>query len=111
MKVNGCTCPGYILIYECTIVGEGATVWKGSAFDCHNARDSIHLSHSQLFSSKTCTGAAIKGQIIRVMDNCYTSQLNVNVSSDMIEKSIECVHDNDTQCLIGNISLSLTTGI
>ena len=46
---------------------------------------------------------AIKGQIIRDKDDCHTSQLNVTVSSEMIGKSIECIHDNGTaQTLIGS---------
>ena len=109
--MSSCTCPGYNTTYECTTVGGTATVWQGSVFKCPSSQDSISLIHSRSSNIKTCNGAAISGQIIRVEDNCYTSQLNVNVSSDMIEESIECAHDNGTQSLIGNISLSLTTGI
>ena len=31
-----CACPGDILTYECTFTGVpgGATVWRGTAFDC-----------------------------------------------------------------------------
>ena len=36
--VTSCVCPGYQLMYECTIVGSAIqyTVWKGSALDCNS---------------------------------------------------------------------------
>ena len=34
-------CQGHNLTYECTVVGGGATVWKGTAFDCPLADDEI----------------------------------------------------------------------
>ena len=112
MELSNCTCPGHVSTYECTTVGGTATVWQGSAFECPSSQDIIYLSHSLSNITRTCNYEAIKGQIIRDKDDCHTSQLNVTVSSDMMGKSIKCIHDNGTaQTLIGNVSLILTTGI
>ena len=38
-----CVCPGNTLVFECTIVGAIATVWKGNFFNCPS--NSIVLRH------------------------------------------------------------------
>ena len=50
------------------------------------------------------------GQGLRVEDNCYTSQLNITVRSDMIGKTIECVYDDvNTETTVGSLRI-VTTG-
>ena len=84
-----------------------STVWRGSAFDCRN--NDISLIHSR-FESGTATGecnnGSIVGQSIKVEGNCYTSQLNITVSSDMIGKNIDCVHDNLAETVIGTLTIA-----
>ena len=43
---SDCLCPGDTLTYECVVIGSrfGATVWRGSAFDCPSSE--ISLLHS-----------------------------------------------------------------
>ena len=89
-----------LLTFECSVIGRpvGSTVWRGSAFDCPN--EEIVLLHS-LFMSKSgsygmCNNGSIVGRGLRSENGCYTSQLNVTVTPDMIGKSIECVHDDIT---------------
>ena len=100
MFINGCSCPGYTLTFECTVVGRGATVWRGSAFDCVYTSNTILLFHSRFATPigtiSTCNNGAIVGRSLRVENNSYTSQLNVTVSRDLIGKSVTCVHDNGT---------------
>ena len=97
---RGCTCPGEILTYECTVEGAGATVWKGSAFNCRSANDGITLLHSRFdLSGGTdgeCNNGAIVGRSLRVEDNYYTSLLSVTITPDMTGRSITCIHDNGT---------------
>ena len=98
MFINGCSCPGYTLTFECTVVGSGTTVWLGSAFDCVYSSNEIGLSHGRFAISirRTCNNGAIVRQSLGVENNSYTSQLNVTVSRDLIGKSVTCVHDNGT---------------
>ena len=102
-------------MFECTISGGsgGSTVWQGSAFDC--ARNAILLRHSQ-FESQTaigeCNNGAITGRGIHntILNNAFTSQLNVSVTTSLQGKTIECVYDNGTTTTIGSSSIIITTG-
>ena len=79
-------------------------MWTGSAFKkCNN----IVLVHSQGTQYGTCnSGAALIGYSLRVQvenDNYNSqlaySQLNITVSHELDETSIECVHDNGSHSL------------
>ena len=96
-------------------MGEGATIWKGSAFECLSTNNEILLLHS--FNSRAqgeCNNGAIVGRVIRAENNTYTSQLTVTITSEMIGKSISCFHDSfeaDTnEVVIGSSLLTITTG-
>ena len=39
LRSNDCGC----VIYQCTISGEGAFIWKGAAFDCMGASNELTL--------------------------------------------------------------------
>ena len=98
---SGSVCPGDVLTYICTARGPGNTLWKGSAFHCSSTQNEIILQHSRYDSpggtTRYCNDRAIVGQSIRVENNdCYISQLNVTISSDMNNKTIECAHTNTT---------------
>ena len=109
VELSGCTCPGYTLTYECTVMGGpgGATVWHGTSFNCTMSDHEIVLLHSRFESNtgtlRMCSNGAIVGRSLRVENNGrYTSQLNVTVSSDMTGESIECAHDHETTDTIGS---------
>lgn len=109
---NNCICPGYTLIFaECTVDGGpgDSTVWKGSAFDCSS--NDIPLVHSRFASSPKAAGECNNGSIeahgLRVQDNCYTSQLNISVTPNLIGKTIKCVHDNLTaEIVVGTLRVT-----
>ena len=97
---SGCACPGDSMTFECNNIGIGTTVFRGSAFDCESSGNTISLLHSRFHSPNgtngTCNNGAIVGQSLNVEGNCYTSQLHVTISLDLLGKTIECVHDNGT---------------
>lgn len=105
------TCVGHQQLYECTTVGIGTTVWKGTAFQCPGS--SILLSHS-LFSSGTtdsCNNGAIVGHSVRAVSNCYTSQLNVTVDASMNGQTIKCIYNNgSTEREIGRNTIVIREG-
>lgn len=100
-------------VYNCSVVGSGKTVWKGSAFDCPDKNDTVNLVHSQFSTenaraSGTCNNGMIVGYGIKVEDDCFTSQLNVTVTSDLDGKDIICVHDNgSSELVIGNVTIDV----
>ena len=111
--ISECICRGYNATYECSVVGPGSTVWRGSGFQgCSN--NQITLFHSQ-FSEGTvgiCNFGTILGRSVRVESNCYTSQLNIFVGADVIETTVLCSYDNGVNEIdIGNTTITLTTGM
>ena len=111
-----CTCPGFILTYECTIMDDrasGATVWTGTAFDCPDTENKLIFLHSRFtITYRGCNGGAISGSGIRTQENRYTSQVNITVDSDMDGGSVECFHENDMgKTLVNNFSIMITSGM
>lgn len=98
---SGCICPGHILTFECTNVGGGITVWKGSFFNCPPANE-IQITHdlSQFRGTNSfageCNDGAVVASRLSVMDNnIFKSQLQVNrtASASLNGSTITCVHD------------------
>ena len=54
----------------------------------------------------SCNNGKIKGKSLRIENICYTSQLNVLVSAEMLGETIECIHDDGiTEDLIGRATV------
>ena len=114
---EGCLCPEatvHNLTYECTTVGHGTTLWRGTAFSCAARGDEISLRHD-LFTrgaSGECNNGNITGHSIRMEGDHYTSQIQVLFSPDLLGHTIECVHYNlSSYELIGSSTIVITTGI
>jgi hypothetical protein len=91
-------CPGDVLTTECATMGYGATVWQGTAFQCGDARDEIVLFHSQSGGSYNpkgyCNNGALTAEALGIVNTSYISQLNVTVSLELNNTTVECWHDN-----------------
>ena len=86
-------------------------MWKGTSFDCPNRE--ISLLHTQASSGLAygeCNSQTVVARIVSVQDNCYTSQLNVTVTSSLIGTNIECLHDDVEITMIGNVTVDSITG-
>ena len=107
---SDCVCAGEILTFECNVRGVGSTVWRGSAFNCPLTE--IVLRHSQFIDSTgTCNDGAIVARGVSVESNCYTSRLNVTLSSSLNRESIECAHHNSTgTSAVGIFVINITSG-
>ena len=112
--INDCTCPGYITSFQCNVTGEGYTIWKGSAFDCSNSGNEIFLSHSNYIDGtiRTCNNGRITGRNLGVTNECYASQLDVNVTIEMEGRTVKCCYESgrSAEVIIGSLLLSITTG-
>lgn len=119
MLKEGCICPEpstvVNLTYECTTVGPGSTLWKGSAFNCAENGDEVALRHS-LFSQPggttvQCNNGNIMGQSLRVENNLYTSRLHVVFNTSLLGRSIQCVHFNLlSEEIIGSATIATIRG-
>ena len=80
-----------------------ATVWTGTAINCPSTNNMIILTHSFAVEGiiQICNNGAIVARSLLVEGNNYTSQLNVTLTTEIMGKSIECLHDD------GRISTSL----
>ena len=109
-----CACIGDRLIYKCTVVGGGTTVWSGTVFDCPLDGSEITLRHSQYTSNQAfgfCNDGDISGRGIDVTDNCYTSQLNLTVRESFNNKTVQCIlNSNEGIRTVGESLLSIVSG-
>ena len=113
--LNSCTCLGYeaAFVFECVVTGDGTTVWQGTAFD-ECSSDRIVLCHSEFnysgYSiSQICgTSEQLFSHAVSMVNESYTSHLTVNVSQDLVGKTVKCASDNGFH--IGTKQISLTTG-
>ena len=108
-----CACPNQVLTYSCTVTGGGATIWSGTAFRCSSKRNEIILRHNR-FDSGTigvCNGGVIIARSVRVDSDNFTSQLTVNVSSGLNNRTVECIQNLDRGMMtIGEHTISIISG-
>ena len=108
--------PGKELTFKCTASdsGRGFTVWSGSAFSCSGTANDIHLRHSQFSSGGafgSCNDGNIMARSVEVANNCFTSQLTVQVSTTLNNTTIKCSHDSaNGSRIVGISTINVVTG-
>lgn len=109
-----CVCAGNQLQLTCQTVGDGSTVWTGTAFP-NGCRD-LTLRHN-LFSgsegvTRFCPGMVnIVASSVSVDGSCYTSQLTIALSSKLNGTSVVCEYDNGSDIfLVGEYPVILSSG-
>ena len=87
-------------------------MWSGDAIYCNDTEDEIVFLHSRFLKNgnhnKVCSDGAVRGQSLSVMYDKYTSQLNVNLTSELLGKNIVCIHNTIT---LEEITSAVFTGI
>ena len=105
------------MAYECTVCGEGATVWTGNLFEC--ASNEIILRHGGFESGITgeCNRGAVTVAGIGILERdanssrCFRSLLNISANTPTNNKTITCLHvDGINAAVIDTLSISFTTG-
>ena len=110
--MSDCTCLGYVQTLECVVFGAGITIWQGTAFGFPCV---IRLRHSQYNNSQAigdCNDGDITASSVGVLGDRYISQLNVTITQEMINETIECVHEDivGNRSTIGRKTLNITEG-
>ena len=109
---SNCYFPGNTLTFaECTVEGQsGVTIWTGSAFNCTGNSNEITLGHSSnsfRLEAGSCNNRSIIGRGVEVVDDHYTSQLNITFSCAMIGKTVKCFYDNfNTTVTVGTLNIT-----
>ena len=119
-----CTCPGDVLMYECTVVSTsptlGFTILKGKPddfFKCNgsssNNGSDLALPHERFDQGvvEYCNNGAVVGMSLTSENGSYTSQFNITVSSEQLLAGgmIECLHDNGSHVsVVGAANITVT---
>ena len=106
---SNCICPGNTLAFVCSITGGAGTVWKGSIFNCPG--NEILLRHAiGSEASGMCSNGTVVASVIEFTSTSYISQLNVTVSPEMHNGTVECIQDSFNETSIGSCTLTIATG-
>ena len=95
---------GSILSYDCSVIGEGSTVWTGGGFDCPGSNNRIILKNSAEYITTfgACNGGSITGRGVSVAGDHFTSELDINYTPDLKGKNVTCIYDNGSvEVIIG----------
>lgn len=121
--MSRCICIGYDAAYNCTAIGNGATRWGGTAFNCPHSGNHFSLIHERYSlpngTTKSCNDGAIIGLSVPVHENGYSSILLVkNVTLELNDTTVKCEYDDLSSyqdesriTLIGEKHIILTAGI
>ncbi len=92
------------MIYECTVSGEGAIIWSGSAFECTSTNNELVFFGADLGYS-VCNNGAVKARRVN-----YTSQLIIT-DRYLSGSKIQRIHDDGTNSMvIHNVSVPIIAG-
>ena len=81
-------------------------------FDCPERGNEITLFHNNNSTVGVCNDGEITARIIRVENDTYTSQLTVNISSELVGQNITCANDTGTELSeVGSIVVNTTDGM
>lgn len=110
--INQCPCQNQDQVYQCTIIGRGATVWRGTAFNCPPVNNKITLFHSiNSTAREVCNDGEISATFVKAENNCYISQLNIRPNLAINSRNIACAHDNGSVItVVGSSILTINTG-
>jgi hypothetical protein len=113
VNISSCLCPGCELVLECTITGDGAvTIWQGTIFNgCLNEK--ITLRHSGFVSGiEIQESCGARGPVVArsalAANGSFTSQLLVNISEDLLGRTIECA--NESGQIVGSKQIGIPPG-
>ena len=107
-------CPEDVVVFVCRVSGGVATVWRGSIFNCPDHGNEIILRHSN-FENEDNTGTCNDRKVVAyssevISNSMYSSQLNVTVTPEMHNGTVECIQDDFNEISVGTCTLILTTG-
>ena len=112
---NGdCICPEDVVVFDCSVSGGVATAWRGNIFNCPNRGNQIFLRHRNFENgtSRTCNNGEIVAYSSEITNNRYNSRLNVTVTPEMHNGTVECIKElkDLTSESVGTCALILATG-
>ena len=112
---NGdCICPEDVVVFACSVSDGVAIIWRGSIFNCPGSGNQILLRHRNFENgvSGTCNNGEIVAYSSEVTSSSYSSRLNVTVTPEMHNGTVECIQVGFTETSsTGTCTLILATGM
>lgn len=108
VPLDVCTCPGHTVSFQCTIIGNGNTVFNVTG--CHPLT-LLHTGFNSGSSRRQCKDGAVKAYGVHANHNnmTFVSRINVTLSNDYDDLTIECYHEERGRLhLIGTYNLSIS---
>ena len=103
-------CPEDIIVFDCSVSGGVATVWRGSIFNCRGNQIVLRHHNFENDVSGICNDGDIIAYSSEVANNSYSSRLNVTVTPEMHNGTVECIQDDFNETIVGTCTLIITTG-
>ena len=114
VQMSDCVCLGHNVTFECTVCGDGATVWSGTLLHDACEPDTFVLRHNSFESGLECNNLAIRSTRISLDNNghqYFTSQLSFVANSSHDNKTVVCSHQSGpNETIINNVSIAITRG-
>ena len=113
-QISDCICPEDVVVFVCSVSGGVATIWRGSIFNCPSNGNQIVLRHRNFENgvSGKCNDGEIIAYSSEITNNSYSSRLNVSVTPEMHNGTVECIQPQEgfTETSAGICTLILATG-
>ena len=91
-------CFGDTEVLECSVKGNGSTVWTGSAFNCSSEIVLLHSQYNSSGVSHNCSDGHVQvyAKSLNVKGHIFTSQISVTVTSAYASSTltINCTYDD-----------------
>ena len=113
LNTRDCICPGISVVsFQCSIVGQGSSVWQGTALLSCGVIILPHQRFGELGEPfQECSDGEIVAYGVNSSGNTYISQLDVLVSDKLRNKTVECIYnDGINERSIGSMALVVSTG-
>ena len=82
-------------MYECSVLGGQFTAWKGSLIEQGCDITLVHENYADAGGSTAeCNSGDVVGQSISVSNDCYRSNLSIEVSPGINGSTIQCNIDD-----------------
>ena len=108
IALNQCTCPGHVVSFQCTTVGNGNTVYNVTG--CPNQLILLSTGFNDGTARRQCLNGAIRAYGVHadLSNMTFVSQLNITPSQYYEDVTIECYREmNDRLQLIDRITFSI----
>ena len=100
ITLNQCTCPGHVVSFQCTVVGDGNTVYNVTG--CPDQLTLLSTGFDDGTARRQCLNGAIRAYGVHVNPSnmTFVSQLNITPSQNYKDMTVECYREANGRLLL-----------